>query len=874
MAKTIQIYYHPAVKKIEFKKDDGTPFVVTGNGKSEPKLPEVLQQWKEGSFVLQEHGKDFFDSITKALDGHKEIDLYFYGTQIDCEDFYEMVNHYNESEDKKAIFTAKKGAVLLSMDMMYNEVEKFGKDAVQSLNIKLEELINAGGENQIKNKFQAELKAYISKIEDKIDALKSTEINICFVGTYSAGKSSLINAIIGEKILPEEDESKTAKFYIISFPKSGESENVSFELNGDETTVKWNEESMSLELTDKGTQSGSHPFRETIEKCIDECKEQQKHEQFYALLDLLNGEATVDVKIRVHYPIPINTNEMSFTIYDTPGTGSNTTKHKNVLEKALSEQSHSIVVFVGGVTKLEGEGNSLLLEILNGDNQNGIDLDRSLYVINRSDTTDVEELPKYQNEAIKLKDSQEVADAKDEEAKKAGEAKLTIPLKDKKLFFTSASRAYAAKALKMDLASKEVDEDGKPISKEGRTWDEIKPYDVYYKHNRYGNSEAATKRTIATAETKAEDADIYERAYINAGLFSLVEAIQEYGKKYAMATKVNALVSTVESIFIELKKNAKTQKDMCDNEVDRLQKDLDAIKWRITNEIDQEYGKHAPKKNGINYVLNEKDSEEVGVDPRSVEKVRDDINIRIVEAMQEMQNAKTVKNAKRFDDFLSIFRTSFSNDAAKRKLKPYVKNEFIDNRVLATSVNEGLDEYINRFNTKQKDIIASKQRCFKNTVINVIKGDNDLTPAAKDYLVRGLENEFEIPKVDDYLANIREKVRDCITTKGKWIFKIEVVDTHKLLEEIEDLINEALTTQTQEFTEKFCVNLQYVIDEVKHNFEKNAESYSVQVQEIKKNKTQVVEIANEIENASLELENLIDNLKTLVWKGTSHEQTV
>ena len=108
MAKIIQIHYHPAVKRIVFKKEDGTPFVVTGNGKDAPKLPEALRQWKDGSFVLQEHCKDFFDSITEALDGHKEIDLYFYGTKLDNEDFVDAVNRYNEFEDKKATFTPKK----------------------------------------------------------------------------------------------------------------------------------------------------------------------------------------------------------------------------------------------------------------------------------------------------------------------------------------------------------------------------------------------------------------------------------------------------------------------------------------------------------------------------------------------------------------------------------------------------------------------------------------------------------------------------------------------------------------------------------------------------------------------------------------------
>ena len=759
------------------------------------------------------------------------------------------------------------------MEEMYSEVEKFGKSAISSLKEKLGELTVAGGDNEIKSEFKSELNDYIKLIETKIAALQSTEINICFVGTYSAGKSSLINAILGEKILPEDDESKTAKFYIIRHPKEDESENVNFELDGDETIVKWNAELKSLELIDKGMQSGGHQFRKIIQERIDENKNELRHNQFYALLDLLNSATNVDVKINVNYPIPINTTDMSFAIYDTPGTGSNTTKHKDVLEKAISEQSHSIVVFVGGVTKLEGEGNSLLLQILSGESQNSIDLDRSLYVINRSDTTDIDALCKYQTESIKLKDSQEVAEAKDEEAKKAVEAKLTIPLKDKKLFFTSASRAYAAKAIKGKLATNDADEYGKPLTKEGRTWDEIKPYHIYYRYNKYGNSEVATERTILFAKTSAENEDEYQKAYINAGLFSLVEAIQEYGKKYAIATKVNALVSTVEKIFDELKKKAQTEKALCDTEIDKLQEDLEAIKGRITNAIDKEYNKHAPKKNGVNKELEEEDKEKIGVDPHSVKKVNDDIITRIEEEMQVMQNAKAVKNAEWLDDTLSIIKinTTFADGAAKRKLKKSVSNELINEKVLATAVNAGLSKYIGGFNAKQKTVISNKQRCFKGTVIDVIKGDKDLTQPAKDYLVSGLENEFNVPKVDDYSADVRKIVRECIETKGKWIFAKDVVDTKKLFDNLEDLINGELNKQRERFTEKFCDNLQGVIDEVKANFENNADSYSVKMQEIKENRKQVLEIAYEIENTSVALEYLIENLETLIWKGIDDE---
>jgi len=856
MAKgVIEVHYHPAIKTVIFKTADGKSFE-----------PDQLKQWQRDKFILQEHGEDFFDSIAEAFAGAEKIEINFFGTQIDYEDFCEMVEYYNKSKGNDR-FTHKQSGVLLGMDEMYREAEKFGDKAVEKLKRKLVKIDIAGGSNSIKDDFKAELGTYIEQIDSKIRNLQSTGINICFVGTYSAGKSSLINAILGEKILPEEDESKTAKFYLIDQPVVNERERIRFDIDDDSTIVEWN--GTSLELTDKGGQSGSHPLRETIMDCIKKNSGEVKHKQFYALLDLLNGEDCVGVKISVKYPIPINTPSMSFTIYDTPGTGSNTLKHKDVLEEAVKEQSHSIVVFVGGVTKLEGEGNSLLLQILNGDSHNSIDLDRSLYVINRSDTTDVEELHKYQTEMIKLRDS---ADVEKAENKTNVAIKMEIPLKDKKLFFVSATQAYAAKAKQHDKTNPSEPIFASP--KEDRVFKKILAEEVFFEYNKYGNSEAATKRVKTSAREALKSSDEYDKVYINAGLFSLVEAIKEYGTKYAMATKVNALVSTVEDIFDKLRKAAQNQEAICNTEIDKLQKDLDTITGSITNAINNEYNKNIPKKNENEnrWVLEENEKKDVGIDVRSIKNIADDIRIRVEEELQQMQNDSAVKKAKWWDDKLSVFDAKFADKAAERKLKKEVINKYIDNRKIASVLKTGLSKYIENFNTKQKTTISGKQAKFKEAVKKVIEQSGDLTQAAKDYLIQGLgKKPFDDAAVNNYDADVGDIVRDCIDVKGKWIFAKEVVDITKLLTAIKKLISEELGERTQEFIESFCDNLNKVIDDVRTTFENNAEEYSVRVQDIKKSQGQVKEIAAETENAARELDSLIKALMSLIREGTANE---
>lgn len=53
-------------------------------------------------------------------------------------------------------------------------------------------------------------KSSIEKRKDWISKLKQTEFHVAFLGSYSAGKSTIINGILGREILPEANKSTTA----------------------------------------------------------------------------------------------------------------------------------------------------------------------------------------------------------------------------------------------------------------------------------------------------------------------------------------------------------------------------------------------------------------------------------------------------------------------------------------------------------------------------------------------------------------------------------------------------------------------------------------------------------------------------------------
>ncbi|MFM8330166.1 MAG: dynamin family protein, partial [Candidatus Methylumidiphilus sp.] len=55
-----------------------------------------------------------------------------------------------------------------------------------------------------------DFKYYISRKRSWLERLKSPEFPVAFLGAFSAGKSTIINAVLGDDILPQATKSLTA----------------------------------------------------------------------------------------------------------------------------------------------------------------------------------------------------------------------------------------------------------------------------------------------------------------------------------------------------------------------------------------------------------------------------------------------------------------------------------------------------------------------------------------------------------------------------------------------------------------------------------------------------------------------------------------
>ena len=96
--------------------------------------------------------------------------------------------------------------------------------------------------------------------------------------------------------------------------------------------------------------------RAQIQDLLNGLKDENKsrHEQIATVLAFLNDMDAVSHDIEIIFPIPLDSDAVQFTIYDTPGTDSNYIEHQEVLLNALSEQTQSILIFVAAPNKTEG----------------------------------------------------------------------------------------------------------------------------------------------------------------------------------------------------------------------------------------------------------------------------------------------------------------------------------------------------------------------------------------------------------------------------------------------------------------------------------------------------------------------------------------
>ena len=596
------IMYHPVKKEIRFLAKVKGDFIDVPYSMCTNLLAYAPDH---GEFLLQNQGNQFFNDIWEQFSRDK-ISLVFKGTKIDYEDFCEKVVEYNKYAGEERIIVSR-FIELPSVIEIFDRINGFCEETLRLFDSELQN-------SDIRTSFLERRQEF----EIKRELLNKNDVNLCLVGTYSSGKSTFINTLIGKRILPESINSETAKMFRI---QNNSMPSVSFligrkgSLEPVHVTISWDEGKKKFIFNSSG------PCEATKKILQNEINNSlvfhlPQHEQLYNILKAINelpNAATdntveyVEGIIEVNFPIALDPN-INFTFYDTPGTDSNSNEHLLVLQKALQQQTNSILVVIYEPTKMEGTGNSTLYKIIKSSREDSetkdkvhIDLTRSLHIINQADTRCLVDLANLKDKkvGISLKETDKIYN---EEAE-------YIDLATERLFFVSSKAAYIAKAIQNNvdtederlwLANHRNEINNTPVTDPLLTKGEAADIEtgMYFKLNKMANADNDTKQLLAACMEELAKCDsaqdgslwpILHRVYVNSGMYAIEREIIKYGQKYALAVKAKGLYDSISSVVAFIRDDYQAIETQARLSKEEISRNIQTMKTTMVNDIDRTF---------------------------------------------------------------------------------------------------------------------------------------------------------------------------------------------------------------------------------------------------------------------------------------------
>ena len=423
----------------------------------------------------------------------KDFEITFHGTVLDFEDVAAVV------EEAKA-----KGINITLKHIPAKEV----KDKEQAIADIFAEIQNGPFE---------ELKQ--PDVIRAFEMAKSSDFEVNVVATMSAGKSTLINSLLGQRLMPAKQEACTATI----------------------TEIKDNDsDHFAAKVYDKsGKLIETHP------------------ELTYEIMDRLNANPAVS-KIRAEGNIPFVTSEdVSLVLVDTPGpNNSRDPEHKAATYRMLSESSKTVVLYIINATQLAvDDDNTLLKHVAESMKVGGKQSrDRFIFVVN------------------KLDDFKKGEDSVDAALKKVRDYLADNGIENPNIYPASALTALNIRTI---LAQSDDDDDDDVYEAKGKVRKFNRNEEMFFEN--YAPLPASAKGIISNRLAKAiEDKDDKEQALIHSGVVPVEEAIRMYVLKYAKTAKIKNIVDT----FIKKLESAQSF-ETTKKEISSNQKERDAIVERI-----------------------------------------------------------------------------------------------------------------------------------------------------------------------------------------------------------------------------------------------------------------------------------------------------
>ena len=767
---TIKIKYHPAEKKIQFIGHEDNEAVL-----HKYKAPFVLQQ-KDGNQLC----KDIAELGTTM-----DIKIEMISTKEDFKDFENIVEEYNNSQQDRKI-TAVLLAEFSDMNDLYKDVIQYGTQILEYVK-----------NHSIKMTTPAPTTYEI----------KDDNINLCVAGVYSTGKSVLINAILGYEILPKAMKSETANIFRIKSPDNKEQLKLSFDIDEIQTILLWDTTKNEFKFITEGREDS---ISIELTQCLKDNSSKESYKQLYEMIKILNGHSTDISDILIEFPVPLDTDFFKFTIYDTPGTNSDNKKHQEVLSHALSEQSHSIMIFVIAPDKIEGTGNKTILKELKGRDsyKTNIDVDRSIFVMNKADSSSRNELEISQRDIIKEED-------------------IDIDLKKQKLFFLSAIQGYIAKATKNNS---DIRADDYSIKNH---YDKVNPIDEeeqFYRYNRYGESNIRTKQILQKSNDKlSSSSEKHDQIMISSGLYALESEIQNYGEKYFVAVKAYSVITSIKNFLKNIENEINILKQEKSENVEKLENDIKNDKERMLSAI---------KDKAEFFTFKEQDYDnnifdELKISDKYIESYTDDIYQYSKNTMSKL---------------MMRIKKIFFIDLSKGKTKR-----------VNTYINRLIARFQYDFKSSSESLLKKRNKEFLEYIKDIIKSTEELDQKTQEY----------ITTIDIVLNSFTDTIdtNQLFDDYKKQFFKFfEKVDVNSFNENLTKKNIQLFNRLSKNLKDEFIKKNHYYIDQIKRIVQSDLELLSVLLRKKISDKDKINKDIGDLETYRENLQTRQCELEKLIWQ--------
>lgn len=489
----VKIIYNPYEKTIQYQYRNSQDEQWGDISSSSP-----LASARLGKGTLQNLAEEIVDVLKDGYctDG-RGVDLFFSGTDPDWEDLKDTVE---KCDPEGRIICCDQLERLSTPDEVLPRIQNI----FEGLSAQLDSLQD-------------------SEVREPIDRYKDTirpEINLVVTGTYSAGKSSFVNALIGEELLPAASEPTTAKLFKIVPLRDGSWQDtvIRFRYKESDVELRFNQDGYCVRTEELQRVMAGSPLKDCLDKVRQEgepspaylCRIIETLNNFQSISPDQERGGSVSEVIEIDTPFYGSTLPLSrygFVIYDTPGSDSaNHKEHYEILKKALEGQTNGLPILVTDPDSKDSTSVDKLKKYLS--QIEALDLSNIMIVINKADEKGVSTL-----QDIGKKDF-----AAQEGAKK-------------RIFVLSSLVGLGAKKKNMEQC---VSGDAFDIFEEKR------PSFLNGKRQlfRYGTFSRRLSEPVNTAgEAANSTGDDSQRLLHNSGLWTVEYGICDFAARYAISNK-------------------------------------------------------------------------------------------------------------------------------------------------------------------------------------------------------------------------------------------------------------------------------------------------------------------------------------------------